>query len=136
MSEKCEGILNCEFMIAFGLFRQEIRQILSENNIKSNPASSDEDIINSLRKISKQNSELQAKVSELEDALRLNKAEQDVYSEAIREFDVIDKKNQVMRAALEKYADESNFGRGNHSWLVNHGWELAQKALKQTQESK
>ena len=45
--------------------------------------------------------ELQSKCDELEDALRLNKAEQDVYSEAIREFDVIDKKNHVLREAVK-----------------------------------
>ena len=72
--------------------------------------------------------ELQSKCDELEDALRLNKAEQDVYRELGKKIAELEKKNKVMRDALEKYADDQCYRETGVKYAVGH--ELAQQCLK------
>lgn len=92
--------------------------------------------------LEKQNSELQSKVSELEDALRLKKAEQDVYRELGKKIAELEKKNKVMRCALDKYADDGSWITKNVDRVIftqckwdNEkecycGFKLAQQCLK------
>lgn len=43
----------------------------------------------------------------------------------------LESKLKIATDTLELYADELNYGAGNYTWLVRHGWEKAREALQQ-----
>ena len=57
-------------------------------------------------------------------------------AEQVNYVNTLERKLAIAMECIDIYADESNYGTGNYTWLVRNGWKKAKEAKKTIEELK